>query len=573
MLGIRPRRPRSSFSLTKIVALGVIAVNIVACGASSNPSAPAAPARPGANDVRQGGVVRVALWQEPALLNPLLGTQTVNELVSRTMMEGLLAYTPEGKAVGGLASEVPTLDNGGVSQNGQVIMWKLRKGVLWADGQPFTSKDVRFTYDVIMNPLNPVTTQAGYPDIEAVETPDDATVVVRYRNIYAGFKQHFQWVLPEHVFGGETAIESHAFNQSPIGTGPFRFKSWDPGSAIVTERNPNYRESGKPHVDGIMFRLVPAKDIGILWLKTNEAEVLWNLAEDNFAEIDGIPDTTMNPAPSNQIERLILNTSCSSGPQQGDPSCKHPVLGDVRVRQAIELALDRKSLVDELLAGRTKIASSIIPFGPYAVQLPLVERNPSEARRLLEEAGWASGPDGIRVKEGERASVGFLTTSGDRLREQSQALIKGQLQEVGIEFRIETVPSAILFGSWADGAVRSRGNFDVVMHTINTPIDPQADLFNLFHSSRVPSDRVRAGQNYQRILDPELDAALAAASSTVDESKRAAAYRTVAERVAADKGHILLYSRLELDAFNKRVKGHTPNIWSNFTWNAEDWSL
>jgi peptide/nickel transport system substrate-binding protein len=396
---------------------------------------------------------------------------------------------------------------------------------------------------------------------------------VRYRGIYAGFKQHFQWILPEHVFGGDTSIDSHAFNQGPLGTGPFRFKSWDPGSTIVIERNPNYRESGKPIVDGITFRLVPAKDIGILWLKTGEAEVLWNLAEDNFAEIDAIPDTVMNPAPANQIERLILNTSCPSGPLQGDPSCPHPILGDLRVRQAIELALDRKVLVDELLAGRTTIATSVLPFGPYAAQLPPVEHNPAEARRLLEDAGWAVGSDGVRVKDGQRASLAFLTTSGDRLREQSQALIRTHLQAVGVELRLETTPSAILFGSWQDNAVRARGNFDILMYTINTPIDPQADLFNLFHSSRVPSDRVRAGQTYHRIVDPDLDAALAAASGTVDETKRTAAYRTVAERVAAGKGHILLYSRLELDAYNKKVKGHAPNIWSDFTWNADEWSL
>jgi peptide/nickel transport system substrate-binding protein len=302
--------------------------------------------------------------------------------------------------------------------------------------------------------------------------------------------------------------------------------------------------------------------------------VLWGLAEDNIAEIEAIPHATLNPAVGNGVERLILNTSCPSGPQQGDPACRHPVLGDLRVRQAIDLAIDRKALVDELLAGKTTLAPSVLPLGRYAVQLPTAATNPAEARRLLDEAGWRVGSDGIRVNDaGVRASLAYTTTTGARLREQAQALIKLQLEAVGIELKIENLPSPLLFGSWQDGAPMMRGTFDVVMFTITNQIDPQADLYNLFHGSRVPAERNRAGQNFQRILDPELDAAIQAASATVDEAKRAAAYRVVAERVDVDKGHILLYSRLELDAYSKRVKGHAPNVWSDFTWNAHDWWL
>lgn len=550
----------------KSLVLAVLLFQVGGCSPGGPPSVPAA-SEPG-----RGGVVRIALWQEPALLNPLLGLQTVNALVSRTMLEGLLRYSPEGRSVPALASEVPSFANGGISQDGLTITWRLKKGVLWSDGKPFTGKDVVFTYGVNMNPVNPTTKQTGYPDIESINTPDDATVLVKYRTLYAGFKQHFDWILPEHVFAGDTAIETKEFNQGPIGTGPFKFRSWEPGNAITLERNPNYREPGKPRIDGLIFKIVPARDIGILWLKVGEVDALWNLAEDNIPEIEGIPDAVLNPAIGNGVERLILNTSCSTGPGQGDPACKHPVLGDVRVRRAIDLAVDRKALVDELLAGKTSVASSVLPLGPYAVQLPRADADPAQARRLLDEAGWHVGSDGIRVNGSRvRASLSYSTTTGARLREQAQALIALQLRGIGIELNIANLPSPVLFGSWQDGAPMVRGNFDIAMFTITNPIDPQADLYNLFHSSRVPTERTRAGQNFHRILDPELDAALQAASSTVDDAKRAAAYRVVAERVDAGKGHILLYSRLELDAYSKRLKGHAPNIWSDFTWNAEDW--
>ncbi|HZT07978.1 MAG TPA: peptide ABC transporter substrate-binding protein [Chloroflexota bacterium] len=548
--------------------LPIILAQLLACAPRTQP--PTAEQSP----AHRGGVVRVALWQEPALLNPLLGVQTVNDLISRTMLEGLLRISPEGQLTPQLAAEVPTFDNGGISPNGLTITWRLKTGVRWSDGQPFTSKDVLFTYAVTMDPANPITNQAGYPDIETITAPDDATVVVRYRTIYSAFKQHFEWVLPEHVFGGDTAIETKEFNHAPTGTGPFKFKAWEPGSAITVERNPHFREADKPRLDGLIFRIVPARDIGILWLKAGEVDALWNLAEDNIPEIEAIPSVVMNPAVGNGIERLILNTSCPSGSQQGDPACRHPVLGDVRVRQAIDLAIDRRALIDELLAGKTTVATSVIPLGPYAVGLAPPSYDPVAAQRLLEDAGWHVGADGIRVNDaGTRASLSFTTTTGARLRDQTQALIKQQLQAVGIDVNIENLPSPMLFGSWQDGAPMAHGNFDIAMFTITDPYDPQADLYNLFHSSRVPSERVRAGQNYQRILDPELDAALEAASVTVDDAKRAAAFQKVAGRVDADKGHILLYRRLDLDAYNQRVKGHAPNVWSEFTWNAADWWL
>jgi peptide/nickel transport system substrate-binding protein len=561
---VRPRSLR--------LALWVCVVMITwGCGAPN--AAPNPPSASSPAEGRRGGVVRIALWQEPIILNPIIGNQVVNAAVSRTMLEGLLAPRPDGTVVGALATEVPSLANGGVSPDGLTVTWKLRQGVVWSDGRPFTSKDAVFTYHVMMNPTNPVTNLAGYPDIESIATPDDVTLVVKYRVIYSAFKEHFEWILPEHIFGGETAIETKEFNQAPVGTGPFRFKSWEPGNAITLERNASYREAGKPRLDGIIFKMVPARDVAILWFKVGEVEGLWNLAEDNIPEIEAIPDAVLNPAPSNRIERLVLNTSCPAGPQQGDPACRHPVLGDVRVRQAIELAIDKRSIVDELLFGRASVASSILPFGPYAAAMPPTEPNPEKARQLLEEAGWQVGPDGIRVKDGTRASLSYTTTTGDRLRDQTQALVQLQLRTVGIEVRPENVPSPILFGGWQDGAARARGNFDIAMYTISIPLDPQASLHNLYHSSRVPSERVRNGSNVHRILDPELDAALQAASLTVDEAQRAAAYRIVAERVAAGKGHILLYTRLDLDAFRKNLKGHTPNIWSDFTWNTENWSL
>lgn len=555
-------------SLLRAVLLAACAAVVVACAAPSGPGS-----APSSGQSRRGGIARIALWQEPARLIPYLGTQAVGGLVLRTMFDGLLLTLPDGSRAPQLAAEVPSFENGGISADGLTITWKLRRGALWSDGEPLTSRDVAFTYAVIMDPANPVANRSGYPDIESVSTPDETTVVVKYRTLYSAFKGHFPWVLPEHFFGGDTAIETKQLNHVPIGSGPFVFKSWTPGEAITLERNPNYRERGKPYIDSLIFKIVPSREVGILWLKAGEIEVLWNLVESNVPEIEAMPGATLDVdlRSGNRTENLTLNTSCPSGQQQGDPACPHPVLGDLRVRQAVELAIDKQAIIDELLLGKASLAPSVIAGGPYAVTLPPSEYDPARARQLLEEAGWNPSEDGVRVRNGLRASLRYSTTTGDSLREQTQVLIQAQLRAVGIELRIENLPSSVLLGGWVNNSPLARGNFDIGMATTTGAADPQAGLFNFFHSSQIPSERTRSGGNSHRILDPELDRALEAAGSTLDEVVRKSAYQTVAERVAAGKGRIPLYSRSDLDAFKINLKGHAPNVWTGLMWNAEDW--
>jgi peptide/nickel transport system substrate-binding protein len=538
---------------------------------AAKPTAAAAPA-PQAQPKR-GGIIRVGLSQEPIILNTLLGSQTVNGLVTESILEGLLVGGPDGSYVPVLAAEVPTQQNGGVSADGKTITWKLKPGVTWSDGKPFTSKDVAFTYKVITNQENPVVIRSGYPEIASVTTPDDTTVVVTYKNVYAAFKDHFGRVLPEHAFNGDTLIDKKDFNRAPIGTGPFKFKSWASGDNITLERNPNFRDKDKPYLDGIVFKIVPSREAAIQAFKAGEIDVLWNLIEANIPEFETMADATIQPQPSPRVERLILNSSCPSGPQQGDPKCAHPVLGDLRVRQAIELGIDKKAIVEKLLFGKTTVATTVIPGGWFTPEMAASEFNAQKAKQLMDEAGWKPGSDGIRVKDGVRARIEYGTTTGDRLREQTQQVIQEQLREIGIEVEIKNSPSAVLLGVWQDNAPRARGNFDMLMWTTNPDLDPQAHLHSYFHGSQVPTEETRSGRNYHRVLDPELDKALETAGSTVDEAARKAAYKTVAERVNAGKGHIVLYNRLDIDALKKYVKGHVNDTWDTLGWDTVNWWL
>ncbi len=577
-------------------AIAALAMALLPTLAACSPAAPSAPSGQGvataqpsnltpattakptqtqadAGTPKRGGTARVGISQEPILLNPLLGSQTINAIVSEATLEGLARGAPDGTFAPILSAEIPTVENGGVSKDGLTVTWKLKKGVLWSDGKPFTAKDVVFTYNVIMNPANPIVDKTGYPDIESATAVDDATVQVKYKQLFSGYKLHFNWIVPEHVFNGDTVIDKKDFNRAPVGTGPFKFKSWASGDNIAFERNTNFREREKPYLDGLAFKVVPSREAAVQAFKVGEIDALWNLIEVNIPEFEAMQDAVIEPTPSSRVERLILNTSCPSGPQQGDPKCPHPVLGDVRVRQAIELAIDKKALVDKLLFGKTTVASSVIPLGWFAPQLQPSEFSPDKAKKLLDEAGWKPGADGIRVKDGVRAHLEYGTTTGDRLREQTQQVIQEMLKNVGIEVEIKNSPSAVLLGQWQDNAPRARGSFDILMWTTNADLDPQKHMMNYFHSSRIPADNNRTGQNFHRVADPEIDKAVESAGATLDENARKGSYKTAAEKINTDKGHIVLYNRLEIDAWKKYVKGHKMDVWDYMGWDTANWWL
>jgi peptide/nickel transport system substrate-binding protein len=511
------------------------------------------------------------LWQEPDNLNPYFSTQVVNRITSFMVLEGLTRGAPDGTYLPVLAEEVPTLQNGDVSPDGRTVTWKLRKGVNWSDGQPFTSDDVVFTYRMLMDSSNPIATRAAYVVMDSVTAADPATIKVTYKDVYASYRSAFNVVLPAHVFNGQTNIDKNPFNRAPIGTGPYLFKSWASGDSIGFERNPRFRETGKPYLDSVMYKITPSREASVQAFKVGEIDVLWNLIEANIPDFEAMPDARIDPLESTSIERLALNTSCSSGPQQGVPTCPNPVLGDARVRQAIELGIDKQGLVDHLLLGKAKVATSSI-VGFFSPNLPPSEFNPEKARQLLETAGWHLGSDGIRTKEGARAHIGVSSTTGDALREQAEQLIQEQMMAIGIELEVKNAPSPVLLGTWASNAINARGNFDIGMWATQFPIDPQVGLV-AYTSDQVPSDRVPTGGNIWRLQDPEIDKLVPAAGVILDDEARKAAYKTIAERLNEDKVVIPLYSRLAIDARKSNVQGWQTNVWDSLSWNSQDWWL
>jgi peptide/nickel transport system substrate-binding protein len=539
--------------------------------------APATAQAPASGQPKTGGTVRIGMPTEPSTLNPYAVSTGTTRILTSTTLEGLAGNAPDGTYLPVLAAELPTQANGDVSADGTVVTWKLKPGVTWSDDQPFTSQDVVFTYDVIMNPNSAIANRGDYNVMQSVTAPDNNTVVVTYTQLYAPYLGAFPFIFPAHVFNGQTSIaQDDPFNRAPtVGTGPFVFKSWASGDTIEFDRNPLYRAPGKPYVDQLIYKIAPSKDAAVQALEAGDLDIVYMLDNTFVPQFQTITDASIDPQPSASIESLTLNTSCSSGPQQGDPACPHPVLGDVRVRQAIALAIDKQALTHDLLLDKVKPASSYIPVGPYAVDLGPMDYNPTRAQQLLDQVGWTVGPDGIRVKDGVRAHLSFSTTSDVNLNLEVQQSIQQDLQGIGIETEIRNYPAAVLTGGFPARSPASQGSFDLNLAASGSSgqADPLPTLLGFFGSASIANAQTQSGRNYSRLGDPRLDDALAAAGTTLDDQARLAAFTTASQLILANAANIPLFPALQIDAHKNYVAGWQTNVNAYLTWNVQDWWL
>jgi len=538
---------------------------------------PATAQVPANSQPKTGGTLRMATSAAPATLNPYFDNGAPTRLLANLDLQGLARVAPDGSYLPVLAAEIPTQANGDVSPDGTVVTWKLKPGVTWSDGQPFSSRDVVFTYQMIMDPTNPVGDRSDYVVMDSVAASGDNTVVVTYKQLYAPYRLAFPSVFPAHVFNDQTSIAQDPFNTATtVGTGPFVFKSWVSGDSITFDRNPNYREPGKPYLDEVIEKVTPDKASEIQAMEAGDVDAAWFLDPTYLPLLATLADVSVDPAPGPQsgVWQVFINTSCPSGPQQGDPTCPHPVLGDLRVRQAIDMAIDKQALVHTLMADKVKVAGSLLPVGPYAVDLPPTEFSPEKAQQLLDQAGWVVGSDGIRGKGTVRAHLTLFNGLGNRLAEETAQVIASDLQAVGIETETKELLPTVLAGGFAAKSPLSLGNFDLALFIRNVPIDPQAYVHSQYASDQVPNPQLQTGLNWDRIQDPKLDQALTAAGNTLDDTQRQAAYASVSELIQADKPIIPLFPSLQVDARKNYVQGWgRTNVNDFVTWNVQDWWL
>lgn len=531
-----------------IIAI-ILTFLIAGCGKKQVP----VPTKP---QIQPGGTLVYGLQVEPVTLNPFLSDMLATAEVSSLIFSGLVSTDSQGQWTPDLAAEIPTVQNGGVSPDGRTVTYKLRQGVKWHDGVEFTAADVKFTWQLLMNPAVKVISREGYDKIAAVDTPDNYTVVVRFREYYPPFLSLFSTILPAHLLNGVSDINNAPFNRAPVGTGPFKFQEWTTGESITLVANDSYWR-GRPNLDSIVCRFLPDPNIVISQLKTGQVDMVGDIdftMLDQVRSIDGIQPVI---SPSMIWEHLDFNLD-------------NPLFQDVRVRQAIALSIDRPGLIAATLKGvASPAAGDQSPLSwAYNPALVVPPRDVNSARALLQQAGWHQGPDGVFVKNGRPLSFSLITTAGNRTREIVAQNIQQQLREAGIDMTIQTVEPQVFFHD-----VLPRRHFAMALFAWVAGVDP----LNIthWHSRYIPGpSNGYTGQNYPGWRNPEVDRLTEHGAQAVDLEQRKQAYFRIQDLIGQDYPVIPLYFRASVTAVRNTVVNYQPNPTpSGNLWNAWQWGL
>jgi peptide/nickel transport system substrate-binding protein len=493
--------------------------------------------------------------REPDTLNRF--STHILEDIQTCVVEGLTITDENMQVVPLLAREVPTVANGGVvlrADRGMDVTWRLRPGIHWHDGTPLTSADVKFTVDAINSPgYNPESTD-GFDRIASVDTPDPQTAVIHYREIYAPYDiQFIRGMLPKHVLDGRDIDRAQDYNRAPLGTGPYRVLEWKAGEHILLERVPHYwRGDEFPKIQRLQFKFVANTNTRVNQLKAGEVHIVALVPWDKYRELTSIPSVVVHKTAGNAYEHITLNER------------QFPPFADVNLRRALIHALDRELYVRTILDGLTTVAHG--PIQPiswaYSETLTRYRFDPERSRRLLDQAGWVTGADGIRTRNGKRLAFTLITQAGYAIRENIAQAVQRQLRDIGVDVRVELQDGTAISSIWFEG------KFDAMLHWWQMPSDPELTTF--FAADRTPP----AGRNINYYRNDELTELVYAADRAVDRDRR----RTLLQRAQAiitdDVPEIPLYNVTRLDAVPaslRNFKGNPTN--TGIFWNVYEWEI
>ena len=552
-----------------------------------------------ADDGVDGGQVIIGDWQEANEFNPYWVGQVTEANVQSAVFASLVVLTHDFKYAADLATEVPTVDNGGVKVPGDggdamTVTWTLRDGLKWSDGKPLTCDDFSFTQDWVLDPLNVNAIKDGF-NVSKIECKSATSFVLHYSEIFEGYITQWLTPLPKHYLEPISMADqvAHAgFRAAEVPklptSGAFKFESVTSTVEVRLAKNPNYTswKTGKPaHLDKLIFKWYGDASALIAGYRAGEVDFATDLAESDIPGLADISDQ-LSAIPALLYEFLRPNWAdgskvnatdgvggCSRNQAVQDRGKGCP-MSDAAMREAIAWAIDKERINNQILGGNAQVAqTSVTPSAWFWADQPPTTYDPEKAKSILDAGGWTVGPDGIRVKNGLKAKIELCTTTLQR-RQDTLALITSWLADVGIEGIPNPVSAADIFAGYSEATINtpcalSRGNFDLAEHAFSSSIDPLGGYFS-YHSSQFQP----AGANDAQVSDPDLDKAFKTVKDSVDFVVIKDAMAEV-QRVFAEKTvEIPLYYR-------KAVELHSPKLGNFFangtqagpTWNAGDWYL
>lgn len=539
---------------TVLFAIALVAAALL--GACSQPTH-----APGATRAAsQPGVLRFAEIDEPDNLNPLIASQPIALDISYFVYSFFFDVDDHARLVPDIAVSVPSVENGGVSKDGRTIRYRLRHGVRWQDGQPLTARDVVFTFHAIMNPKNDVQGLLGYEDIADVSAPDDYTIVVHMKRVNSAIVSLFMCldgdypILPAHLLAKYPDLNHVAYNDKPIGSGPFRVVDWVRGDHLAFEANADYWR-GAPGLHRIVISFVHDSAQIVDRLRDGSVDAWFRSDPTLYPTMLQIPGINVAISPDNNFGHLDFNL-------------RDPVLSDVRVRRAIEMAIDREKLVEDVTHFVYQPTDSDQPFSSWAYDrsVPHIGFNRNAARTLLARAGWRRGADGVLAAGGRRLSLQLAFLDGSVIDKQIADIVRTDLAAVGIEITERPYAEEHFLSSKQAGGVIYNGAYQLAFFDWGVGIDP--DDAWLYACDEQPPQ----GENSTSWCDPKVDAAERDALASFDVATRRRDYAIIQTEIADQVPMIFLFAKRRADAYSIQFTGFKPAPTFAY-WNAWEWQM
>lgn len=468
-----------------------------------------------------------------------VGHSEIDSLIFR----GLTKPTENNEMVGDLALSWE------ISPDQLTYTFTLREDAKWDDGKPVTAEDVKFTLDKIMDPKANTPNAGDFREIKEVNVLKENQVQIILNNPFPPLLGKLKiGVVPKHILQDED-INNTDFNQNPVGNGPFKLKEWRNDHTIIIERSDTYYGT-KPKIDEIVFKPVPDANTRVLQLKTGEIDLA--LMEPNqLASVKEDDKFTVKTFSTADYRAVMYNFN-------------NPLFKDAKVRQAMNLAIDREAIVKGMLANKGEAA-----YGPLqkswanAPQKDLYSYQPEKASQLLEEAGWIKGSDGVLVKDGQRLEFDLVSPSSDPVRVALANIVAEQLKPLGISVILKPLDWSAINMEEADAFVVGWGS----------EFDPDDHTYRIFHSSQV-GDGLNNLNAYQ---NSKVDQLLTDARINTDREERKKLYEQFQQELALDPAFNFLVYLDALYGVNKNVSGISDRTLGHhgfgIMWNIEEWDI
>ena len=517
---------------------------------SNSKPVPPPPAKP-------TGQIVVGLYQEPTAFNPLMPGIEVDETVWMQIFNTMWVADPKGNLIPDLAVEVPTEANGGISEGGLAWKIKLRDGVTWHDGTPFTAEDVKYTLELINAPGFKARTRVGHSLVRDIKVTGKNEISWRMERAYAPYLSLLSntYIVPKHILEKAADPNTASFNGAPVGTGPFKWDKRTPGDNISLVANEKFHGKG-PYLERAVLKYIPDKTALYAQFRTGQIDItIGGFPENYYQEATKLPGRKVQLVPNASLEIVM-------------PNLEHPALKDKAVRQALYASINKQAIIDAIYYGLHKPTESFAPQQSWAYDPDLAkqEYNIAKANKLLDDAGWKRSGSGPRMKDGVPLEFAISTTTGAALREQCQQLMQQDWKQIGANVKINNMPAAVI---WGEFYTRSKFDSLIVGTVFRTVIDP--DPAHRFGSDSIPA-KTGTGANQMQWQNAEADKLLKAGQETFDQARRKEIYRKLQELVREELPILPLFQYVVAEGHKEGLIGYEPNINARQnTWNMGSW--